>query len=123
MHIATCRPARNMTGNGALDLVGLDGRNDINGDALVAENVGSNPSITAIVTKAAKNHNTLRRESEHSRSGDLASMLHERSLGGTLPFNQILEAQNLLDIQHGLHAAPPFSTTGASPVDSSSSVI
>ena len=80
-----------MASNGTLDLVGLDGRDNINRDALMTEDIGSDPSITAVVAKATKDNNVFGREFVHTISSKLASMLHKRSLGGAFLFNEVLE--------------------------------
>ena len=59
MHIAAGSSTSNMTCQSSRNLIRLNRRNDIHVHTLVAQDIGGNPTVAAIITKTDQNENPI----------------------------------------------------------------
>ncbi len=67
------------------------------------QNIGSNPAIASVVSKAGKHDNMLRRILLNNRGGELAGVLHELRLRCARTLNDVLKTNDFLNAQHRFH--------------------
>ena len=59
VHIAAGSTTSNMTCQSSRNLIRLNRRNDIDVHTLMAQNIGGNPTVAAIITKTDQNENPI----------------------------------------------------------------
>ncbi len=100
-------PASNVARQRAGNLARINRCYHINRNALVLQNICSDPAIAAVVAKTAQHQHVRGLIFLGKRGQKLAGMFHELSFRGAFTLNDILKSRYFLSIQNRLHSPAP----------------
>ena len=103
--VTACRAAGDVTRKSARNLARINRRDDIDMDALLLQNVRSDPAIAPVVAKTGQHEHAVGMLRLGGRSKKLSRMLHELCFRSPFTLDDIFESSDFLDIQNRLHLA------------------